>query len=57
MLNILNLICIYLNFAFYLSNFLFTKLLEAYVFFNSVVDVMPVIFCSVFYYSLFGKLL
>ncbi|KAI5568166.1 hypothetical protein POPTR_013G138100v4 [Populus trichocarpa] len=43
MLNILNLICICLNFALYSSSFFFTKLPEAYAFLNPIVDVMPVI--------------
>ncbi|KAJ6859252.1 photosystem II protein K [Populus alba x Populus x berolinensis] len=49
MLNILNLICICFNFALYSSSFLFIKLLEAYVFLNSIVDIMPVIFLFFFY--------
>nr|QGU84480.1 photosystem II protein K [Scolopia saeva] len=50
MLNILNLICICLNFALYSSNFFFTKLPEAYAFLNPIVDVMPVI--PVFFFLL-----
>nr|YP_010132146.1 photosystem II protein K [Stemona tuberosa]QQD89880.1 photosystem II protein K [Stemona tuberosa]UYC32613.1 photosystem II protein K [Stemona tuberosa] len=43
MLNILNLISICLNSAFYSSSFFFAKLPEAYAFFNPIIDVMPVI--------------
>ncbi|KAJ6880871.1 photosystem II protein K [Populus alba x Populus x berolinensis] len=43
MLNILNLICICFNFAFYSSSFFFTKLPKAYVFLNPIIDVMLII--------------
>ncbi|PRQ15723.1 putative photosystem II PsbK (chloroplast) [Rosa chinensis] len=43
MLNILSLICIYLNSALYSSSFFVAKLPEAYAFLNPIVDVMPVI--------------
>nr|YP_010692217.1 photosystem II protein K [Utricularia adpressa]UWM94301.1 photosystem II protein K [Utricularia adpressa] len=45
MLNIINLICIYINSAIYWNSnsFVFGKLPEAYAFLNPIVDVMPVI--------------
>nr|YP_009558830.1 photosystem II protein K [Corallorhiza striata var. striata]AFM83361.1 photosystem II protein K [Corallorhiza striata var. vreelandii]QBA90784.1 photosystem II protein K [Corallorhiza striata var. striata]QBA91072.1 photosystem II protein K [Corallorhiza striata var. striata] len=43
MFNIFSLICICLNYTLYSSSFFFAKLPEAYVFFNPIVDVMPVI--------------
>nr|YP_011010736.1 photosystem II protein K [Linaria japonica]WPW47741.1 photosystem II protein K [Linaria japonica] len=43
MLNIINLICIYVNSALYSSSFFFVKLPEAYAFLNPIVDIMPVI--------------
>nr|YP_010726963.1 photosystem II subunit K [Filipendula palmata]YP_010727123.1 photosystem II subunit K [Filipendula intermedia]YP_010727203.1 photosystem II subunit K [Filipendula nuda]YP_010727363.1 photosystem II subunit K [Filipendula angustiloba]AQU13986.1 photosystem II protein K [Filipendula sp. SDZ-2017]WDZ66615.1 photosystem II subunit K [Filipendula palmata]WDZ66775.1 photosystem II subunit K [Filipendula intermedia]WDZ66855.1 photosystem II subunit K [Filipendula nuda]WDZ67015.1 photosystem II len=43
MLNIVSLICIYLNDTLYSSSFLVAKLPEAYAFLNPIVDVMPVI--------------
>ena len=39
--NILDLICICLNFVLYSSVFFFTKLFEASAFFNPIIDVMP----------------
>nr|YP_010471695.1 photosystem II subunit K [Nervilia aragoana]UVG41052.1 photosystem II subunit K [Nervilia aragoana] len=41
MFNIFSLICICLN--LYSSSFFFSKLPEAYAFFNPIVDIMPVI--------------
>nr|YP_009559045.1 photosystem II protein K [Corallorhiza cf. striata 'CA']QBA91120.1 photosystem II protein K [Corallorhiza cf. striata 'CA'] len=43
MFNIFSLICICLNYTLYSSSFFFAKLPKAYVFFNPIVDVMPVI--------------
>ena len=43
MLNIVSLICIYLNDTLYSSSFFVAKLPEAYAFLNPIVDVMPVI--------------
>ncbi|KAI5677055.1 hypothetical protein M9H77_08005 [Catharanthus roseus] len=43
MLNIFSLICICLNSVFYSSSLFFGKLPESYAFFNSIVDVMPVV--------------
>nr|WAK83826.1 photosystem II protein K [Cypripedium guttatum] len=43
MFNIFSLICICLNSNLYSSGFFFSKLPEAYAFFNPIVDVMPVI--------------
>nr|YP_010389062.1 photosystem II protein K [Cypripedium debile]UPQ44383.1 photosystem II protein K [Cypripedium debile] len=43
MFNIFSLICICLNSNLYLSSFFFSKLPEAYAFFNPIIDVMPVI--------------
>ncbi|KAI3454851.1 hypothetical protein Pfo_011514 [Paulownia fortunei] len=50
MLNIVSLICICINSALYSSSFFFGKLSKAYVFFNPIVDVMPLI--HVFLFSL-----
>nr|YP_009630875.1 photosystem II protein K [Bongardia chrysogonum]QBZ77290.1 photosystem II protein K [Bongardia chrysogonum]QWC55128.1 photosystem II protein K [Bongardia chrysogonum] len=43
MLNIFSFICICLNSALHSSSFFFSKLPEAYAFFNPIVDFMPVI--------------
>nr|WAN75822.1 photosystem II protein K [Cypripedium flavum]WAN75898.1 photosystem II protein K [Cypripedium flavum] len=43
MFNIFSLISICLNSNLYSSSFFFSKLPEAYAFFNPIVDVMPVI--------------
>nr|YP_010501576.1 photosystem II protein K [Anoectochilus burmannicus]QXO02514.1 photosystem II protein K [Anoectochilus chapaensis]UXB60268.1 photosystem II protein K [Anoectochilus burmannicus] len=43
MFNIFNFICICLNFTLYSNSFFFTKLPEAYAFFNPIVEIMPVI--------------
>nr|WOC91853.1 photosystem II protein K [Utricularia olivacea] len=43
MLNIVSLICISMNSAFYSSSFFLGKLPEAYAFLNPIVDIMPVI--------------
>uniref|UniRef100_A0AAU7LKF5 Photosystem II reaction center protein K n=1 Tax=Liparis brunnea TaxID=3137895 RepID=A0AAU7LKF5_9ASPA len=43
MFNIFSLIYICLNSTLYSSSFFFTKLPEAYAFFNPIVDIMPII--------------
>lgn len=49
-LNIVRLICIFINSPLYSSSFFFGKLPEAYAFLNPIVDVMPVI--PVFFFLL-----
>ncbi|PHT86641.1 Photosystem II reaction center protein K [Capsicum annuum] len=55
MLNTFSLIGIYLNSTLYSSSFFFGKLLEAYVFLNSMVDIMSVIPLFFFLLSFFWQ--